>query len=494
MEYPGWSSLLVNGSAMHNWAMTTTFCAPTAQPWDPRRVVGAPGPAPDDAFLLCWAEGVLRAALRRSPLLDTRAYEIFGQGSRVNNTAIEHASDIDLVLMLHAPPGDWAEFRDDVLAAMGESHLVRMGRRCLNVDDPGSLFGEMVDILVATEHRHYPVPGVDHFEQGVFFRDREGRPIVNFPKQHRRHGDEKDLCTGGRFKEVVRMLKRVRRRAEQERLIVAGSAPSYLLECLLYNVPDHVYRTSSPKRPIAARSRGCSGATATIRPCSPGCPARTRSTGCSGRTPISGRPLRLEESSTSCTRSDVPDGGRNMTWTAAQTTAVIALLGATLTALLTYALNRRAARRERRALAFSEALGVVEDYAEMPYRIRRRPGTPEGRHQLTEEVSRIYSRLAFHQALLDIEAPTVAAAYRQLANEAKAEVGAQMKTAWQKPVRTTDAEMNLENHYDRTRVDLARDHCVATMRAALGQGRFPTMPKRDTMPKHDATPERDATP
>jgi hypothetical protein len=171
-----------------------------------------------------------------------------------------------------------------------------------------------------------------------------------------------------------------------------------------------------------------------------------------------------------------------MTWTAAQTTAVvapvIALLGAALIALLTYGLNRRAARRERRARAFGEALSVIEDYAEMPYRIRRRPGTLEGRQQLTEEVSRIYSRLAFHQALLDIEAPAVAAAYRLLANEAKAEVGEQMKTAWQKPLRTTDAEMNLEEHYARNRVDPARDHCVATMRAALGQGHFPVAPKR----------------
>jgi hypothetical protein len=171
-----------------------------------------------------------------------------------------------------------------------------------------------------------------------------------------------------------------------------------------------------------------------------------------------------------------------MTWTAAQTTAVlvpvIAILGTALIALLTYELNRRASRRERRALAFGEALSVVEDYAEMPYRIRRRSGTPEGRQQLTEEVSRIYSRLAFHQALLDIEAPAVAAAYRRLANDAKAEVGVQMKAAWQKPLRTTDAEMNLEERYSRKRVDYARNHCVAIMREALGQGRSPTAPKQ----------------
>jgi hypothetical protein len=225
-------------------------------------------PLAAEPFLVSWAEGVLREALSRSPLLDARPYEIFAQGSRVNDTYIDQASDIDLVLLLKTPfeanvealdeagldnfrkahqPGHyrWEDFRDDVLATLGESYTVRMGRRCVNVDDPDSLFGEMVDILVATEYRLYPAPGVEVYEQGVFFRDREGRPIVNFPKRHRLNGDEKDLRTGGRFKQVVRAVKRARRLAERERLIADGAAPSYLLECLLYNVPDHVYRTST---------------------------------------------------------------------------------------------------------------------------------------------------------------------------------------------------------------------------------------------------------
>ncbi|MEU0467580.1 hypothetical protein ABZ215_26560 [Amycolatopsis sp. NPDC006131] len=225
-----------------------------------------------DAFLLAWAEGTLREALCRSPQLDGRLYEIFGQGSRVNNTSVDHGSDIDLVLMVrmpfksnvealdqrglgnfrkryHADPYDWDDFRDDVLAALGESYVARMGRRCVNVHAPDSLFGEMVDILVATEYRLYsafPEPGVEVYEQGVFFRDHNGQSIVNFPKQHRRNGDQKDLRTGGRFKGAVRAAKRARRLAERERMIAEGGAPSYLLECLLYNVPDEVYQMSSP--------------------------------------------------------------------------------------------------------------------------------------------------------------------------------------------------------------------------------------------------------
>jgi hypothetical protein len=199
-----------------------------------------PPPVPEwqpDAFLLSWAARELRTVLDRSPVLGARTYEIFGQGSRVNHTAIDPSSDIDLVLMLRTPlEVSWEGFRDEVLAAMGESHAVRMGRRCLNVDEPGSLFGEMVDILVATEFRR-------DAEQGVFFRDDHGRPIVNFPKQHRRRGDAKDRRTGGRFKEVVRAAKRVRKRA-----LTTVDAPPYLLECLLFNVPDQVFRTASAEQ------------------------------------------------------------------------------------------------------------------------------------------------------------------------------------------------------------------------------------------------------
>jgi hypothetical protein len=41
-----------------------------------------------------------------------------------------------------------------------------------------------------------------------------------------------------------------------------------------------------------------------------------------------------------------------------------------------------------------------------------------------------------------------------------------MKTAWQKPVLDTDAEMNLEQPYDHARVDAARKDCMDAMRAA----------------------------
>lgn len=162
-------------------------------------------------------------------------------------------------------------------------------------------------------------------------------------------------------------------------------------------------------------------------------------------------------------------------WTAAQTAivvvAVIAVLGSAITASVTYLLSQRAARRERAAKDFAEALSAVEDYAELPYRIRRRPGTPEARHQLTEEASRIQSRMAYHHALLQIEAPEVADEYRLLVRAVRSQAGRQMREAWREPVAGTDAGMNLTAGYPREEIDDARDACVAAMRGALRRGR-----------------------
>lgn len=162
-------------------------------------------------------------------------------------------------------------------------------------------------------------------------------------------------------------------------------------------------------------------------------------------------------------------------WTWAQTAAllagVIALAGALISATLTYHLDQRATRRERQANVFAEALRVIEDYAELPYRIRRRSGTPESRHELTEQISQIQSRIAFHQAWLAIEAPGVADRYQNLVRAAKAQAGKQMTQAWNEPATTKDSQVSLGVAYPRDQIDRARGECVGAMHETLGRRR-----------------------
>jgi hypothetical protein len=163
-------------------------------------------------------------------------------------------------------------------------------------------------------------------------------------------------------------------------------------------------------------------------------------------------------------------------WTAAQTAliiaAAIAILGSLVSASVTYTLNQQAARRDRQAKTFAEALASVEDYAELPYRVRRRHDNEAARHDLAEEVSRIQSRLAYHQALLQVETPEVAERYAGLVRAAKAQAGNQMRQAWLQPPITTDADMNLGTRHDRDDIDAARVACIEAMRSAVRRSRL----------------------
>jgi len=186
-------------------------------------------------------------------------------------------------------------------------------------------------------------------------------------------------------------------------------------------------------------------------------------------------------------------------WTAAQTAivivAVFAIGGGVISVSITYWLNQRLARRERQAKAFADALAAVEEYAEMPYRIRRRRGGEEARHELTEVISGVQSRLAHHQALLQLEAPDVAAAYAALVTETKKQAGRQMQDAWRQPVLAADEMMNLRERYARDKIDAARGACVTVMRSSLRRirlGRGTVIPTANSdAPEPPPSPNRD---
>ena len=146
---------------------------------------------------------------------------------------------------------------------------------------------------------------------------------------------------------------------------------------------------------------------------------------------------------------------------------VITVVGAVIGVVVAYALNQRSGRRERQARAFAEALAVIEDYANMPYRIRRRQ--LEARHEISVELDKIQSRLAFQHAWLQIEAPEVAVAYDFLIRAARSEAGEQMKKAWTQPAPSLDEEMSLGGAYPRAEIDAARSACITAMCIALGR-------------------------
>jgi hypothetical protein len=209
-----------------------------------------------------WTTTVIREALDAGERLTGLTYRIIEQGSYPNHTNIRGSSDIDLVIQLRMPfeeridaLGDAArgrfwekygdtsyrlpEFRAAVLATLQNRYFATQGAKCIDIKDWDSLLRVPADVVAALEYRQYrdfPAIGPEVYEEGVYFQDGHGRPIVNFPEQHLANGKRKDRACGGRFKPMVRLIKNARSHAGKD----AGQVPSYFVECLISNVEDQV--------------------------------------------------------------------------------------------------------------------------------------------------------------------------------------------------------------------------------------------------------------
>jgi len=204
-----------------------------------------------------------------------RNLDVFLQGSYRNATNIRTDSDVDVVVLSHEAftrdtarliavqreaeardfallPGatyPWADFRRDVLASLRAYYGaagVREGNRAIEVDGGNGRL--TADVVPAIEHRVYTSYGVTlavprtHVD-GIAFWDRAGNQVVNFPKQHIDNGQAKNALgrANGNYKPTVRMFKNARRYLVERGRLGQVVAPSYFVECLLYNVPDALF-------------------------------------------------------------------------------------------------------------------------------------------------------------------------------------------------------------------------------------------------------------
>ena len=113
---------------------------------------------------------------------------------------------------------------------------VREGKKTLKVETSYL----PADVVVCIQYRKYPADpkSVDDYIEGMtFYVPSESRWVINYPKLHYENGVVKNQRTNKWYKPSIRMFKNAR-----TYLIGRGApsdlAPSYFLECLLYNVPD----------------------------------------------------------------------------------------------------------------------------------------------------------------------------------------------------------------------------------------------------------------
>jgi len=210
----------------------------------------------------------IRGALERSSTLSGLDFGTFLQGSYANTTLIRGSGDVDIVVRLNdtwstdlsrldsvekeryrkntsSASYSWADFRSDVLDVLRSTYgagAVEEGDKAIEVDTDSLPMG--ADVVVCIQHRLYtslPVfPG--EYEKGIaFWTLSGGEKIVNFPEQHRDNGADKQSQTNNRYKETVRIFKNARNTTDERGLMLKDRAPSYFVECLLYNVPASAY-------------------------------------------------------------------------------------------------------------------------------------------------------------------------------------------------------------------------------------------------------------
>ena len=193
-----------------------------------------------------------------------RSYSVFLQGSYGNDTNIYSESDVDIVIQLKdcfqsdrkrlstQEEASWQSvhsdasygyhtFKADVLSVLQRAfpNAVSVGDKAFGIQTQGNR--RKADVLACIGFRRYysfKSLSEQSFHDGVCFYDKSGKQIANYPRQHSANMTAKHQASEERLKPMVRVLKNLRSRLVDEGRIEDGSAPSYFIEGLLFNVPD----------------------------------------------------------------------------------------------------------------------------------------------------------------------------------------------------------------------------------------------------------------
>jgi hypothetical protein len=207
-----------------------------------------------------------------------KAFEIFLQGSYCNDTNVYAESDVDVVIRLDETyfydisavntvqaasfnaafvPATYfySEFKNHVIAALRKSFGSDVSPGTKAVKIAASDSRRSADVVVAAQfQRHYSTPFISStsIDYGICFLTPTWTRIVNYPKQHSANCTTKHQAAKLWFKPVVRIMKNMRNRLISNKVIEQGTAPSYFIEGMLYNVPNEKFGGSYADTIIAA--------------------------------------------------------------------------------------------------------------------------------------------------------------------------------------------------------------------------------------------------
>ena len=204
-------------------------------------------------------ERMVRECINADDTLKSMGIKTFGQGSYVNDTNVRLNSDVDLnvqyvdAFYFDLPSGitrsdfglnnptsySAADFKNHVQSALVSKfgNDVKRKNKCLAIEGNTNRVG--ADVVPTWQYRRYSRNG--SYVEGVRFFADNGQTVTNFPIQHIENGKEKNRRTHRRFKRLTRIYKRLRAQMLKDGQSVNRNITSFLLECLLWNVPDRIF-------------------------------------------------------------------------------------------------------------------------------------------------------------------------------------------------------------------------------------------------------------
>lgn len=203
-------------------------------------------------------------------------YVTYLQGSYPNYTNIYGNSDVDLIVefrsifskdlsalsesqreLFNSDYSDakysLASFKKAVIEQLkrcyGDKNIV-VGNKAILVKGDGSRLD--CDVLVCNPYRKYKSYSTtnENYIEGIVFKTEHDVPkktIINYPKIHLKNGSKKNRSenTNENFKPAVRVLKNMKASMVDKGYITKKLAPSYFLECLIYNSNNSNFRKNT---------------------------------------------------------------------------------------------------------------------------------------------------------------------------------------------------------------------------------------------------------
>lgn len=217
----------------------------------------------------------VRNAVNKNSKLKRHDIKVFVQGSYRNRVNVRQDSDVDIgVLCIETffydlptgmtesdfdiPAGNakyhYGPFKDELEEAL-VAHFgrpsVKRGNKAFSVRE--NSYHVEADVVPVFGYRFYTKTGF--YIQGVALLPDKGGRIHNYPEKlfdwwpdvplHYENGVAKNTATDRRFKSVVRIIKKLCNLMAEKGYSEAKPVPSYLIECLAYNVANHSFNGTS---------------------------------------------------------------------------------------------------------------------------------------------------------------------------------------------------------------------------------------------------------